>query len=247
MSNEDRVETIKSSKFSLGKLLPLVVLAAGFGAFFAFGLDEYVSLEQLRENRETLQQLVAENLLLMALIYIGIYALMVAFSVPGALIATLTGGFLFGTLVGGFVTVFAATIGASIVFLAAKTALGDVLRAKAGPTIQKMEAGFRENAFSYLLVLRLVPLFPFFLVNLAPAFLGVPLRTYVLATFFGIIPGTFVFASVGNGLGAIFDRGGEPDLGIIFQPEVLIPILGLAVLSLVPVIYRRFSKNKATS
>ena len=97
------------------------------------------------------------------------------------------------------------------------------------------------------MVLRLVPLFPFFLVNLAPAFLGVPLRTYAVATFFGIIPGTFVFSSVGNGLGAIFDRGGEPDLGIIFQPEVLLPILGLAALSLVPVIYRRFSKDKAAS
>ncbi|MEQ9519384.1 MAG: TVP38/TMEM64 family protein [Parvibaculum sp.] len=247
MSENETAEGKAPGKFSLGKLLPLVVLAAGFAAFFAFGLNEYVSLEQLRANRETLQQLVVENLALMALVYIGIYALMVAFSVPGALVATLTGGFLFGTLLGGFFTVFAATIGATIVFIAAKTALGDMLRAKAGPSLQKMEEGFRENAFSYLLVLRLVPLFPFFLVNLAPAFLGVQLRTYVAATFVGIIPGTFVFSSVGNGLGAIFDRGDEPDLGIIFQPEVLIPILGLAVLSLVPVIYRRFSKDKATS
>ena len=241
-------ENVPAAKgFSFGKLIPLVVLAAGFAAFFLLGLDDYVSLEKLQANRETLQQLVTENLLLMALIYIGIYALMVAFSVPGALVATLTGGFLFGTWFGVFFTVIAATIGATIVFLAAKTALGDVLRAKAGPGIQKMEQGFRENAFSYLMVLRLVPLFPFFLVNLAPAFLGVPLRTYAVATFFGIIPGTFVFSSVGNGLGAIFDRGGEPDLGIIFQPEVLLPILGLAALSLVPVIYRRFSKDKAAS
>ena len=108
-----------------------------------------------------------------------------------------------------------------------------------------MEAGFQKNAFSYLMVLRLVPLFPFFLVNLAPAFLGVKLRTFMVATFFGIIPGTFVFASVGNGLGAIFDEGGEPNLGIIFQPEVLGPILALAALSLVPVIYKRFSKDEA--
>jgi len=171
--------------------------------------------------------------------------LLVAFSVPGALIATLTGGFLFGTLSGGLYTIVGATIGATIVFLAARTALGDLLRAKAGPGIRKMEEGFAKNAFSYLLVLRLVPLFPFFLVNLAPAFLGVRLRTYVVATFFGVIPGTFVFASVGNGLGAVFDSGEDPNLGIIFQPEVLLPILGLAALSLVPVAYQYFSRNKS--
>jgi uncharacterized membrane protein YdjX (TVP38/TMEM64 family) len=234
-----------ATSFDWKKLWPLVVLAAGAAAFFGFGLNEYVTLDALKDNRETLQTLVAENLVLAAAVYIAIYTLMVAFSVPGALIATLTGGFLFGTVFGGLFTVIGATLGATIVFLAAKTALGDALRAKAGPGIRKMEEGFQENAFSYLLVLRLVPLFPFFLVNLAPAFLGVPLRTYVVATFFGIIPGTFVFASVGNGLGAVFDAGNDPNLGIIFQPEILGPILGLAALSLIPVIYRRFSKNKS--
>lgn len=204
-----------------------------------------MTLDALKENRAALQTLVAENVVLAAAVYIAIYTVMVAFSVPGALIATLTGGFLFGTVFGGFYTVIGATIGATIVFLAAKTALGDALRAKAGPGIRKMEEGFRENAFSYLMVLRLVPLFPFFLVNLAPAFLGVPLRTYVIATFFGIIPGTFVFASVGNGLGAVFDAGDDPNLGIIFQPEILGPILGLAALSLVPVLYRRFSNKQS--
>jgi len=224
---------------------PLVVLAAGAVAFFAFGVNDYVTLDALKENRAALQTLVAENVVLAAAVYIAIYTLMVAFSVPGALIATLTGGFLFGTIFGGLYTVVGATIGATIVFLAAKTALGDALREKAGPGIRKMEEGFRENAFSYLMVLRLVPLFPFFLVNLAPAFLGVPLRTYVIATFFGIIPGTFVFASVGNGLGAVFDAGDDPNLGIIFQPEILGPILGLAALSLVPVLYRRFSNKQS--
>lgn len=235
----------QSASFAWKKLWPLVLLGAGAVAFFGFGLNDYVTLDALKENRQTLQTLVAENIVLAAAVYIGIYTLMVAFSVPGALVATLTGGFLFGTIFGGLFTVAGATMGATIVFLAAKSALGDALRAKAGPGIRKMEDGFRENAFSYLMVLRLVPLFPFFLVNLAPAFLGVRLRTYVVATFFGIIPGTFVFASVGNGLGAVFDAGGDPDLGIIFQPEVLLPILGLALLSLIPVAYRRFSKNKS--
>lgn len=235
----------KQSGFSLGRLIPLVVLAAGLVAFFVLDLGQYVTLDALKENREFLQTFVAENTALAFTVYMAVYTVMVAFSLPGALIATLTGGFLFGTIFGGLATVVAATVGATIVFLIAKTALGDMLRAKAGPGIQKMEAGFQKNAFSYLMVLRLVPLFPFFLVNLAPAFLGVKLRTFVVATFFGIIPGTFVFASVGNGLGAIFDEGGEPNLGIIFQPEVLGPILALAALSLVPVIYKRFSKEEA--
>ena len=169
------------------------------------------------------------------------YIAMVAFSLPGGLVATLTGGFLFGTVFGGLLTVFGATIGATAIFLAAKTALGETLREKAGPKLRKLEDGFGKNAFSYMLVLRLVPVFPFFLVNLAPAFLGVPLRTYVVATFLGIIPGTFVFASLGNGLGAVFDAGRDPDLGLIFEPEILGPILALALLALLPVVYRRFA------
>jgi uncharacterized membrane protein YdjX (TVP38/TMEM64 family) len=109
-----------------------------------------------------------------------------------------------------------------------------------------MEAGFRENAFNYLLVLRLIPLFPFWLVNLVPAFLGVPLRTYVVATLLGIIPGSLVYASVGNGLGVVFDQGDTPDLGIIFKPAILGPILGLAALALLPVVYRRYkARSKA--
>ncbi len=122
-----------------------------------------------------------------------------------------------------------------------KLSVGDALRARAGPKLRKLEEGFGENAFSYMLVLRLVPIFPFFLVNLAPAFLGVRLGTYVLATFIGIMPGTFVFASLGNGLGAVFDAGREPDLGLIFEPQIIGPILALALLALVPVVYRRFA------
>ncbi len=118
------------------------------------------------------------------------------------------------------------------------------LRRRAGPWIGRLEAGFRENALSYLLVLRLVPLFPFWLVNLVPAFLGVPLTTYALGTFVGIIPGSFVYASVGNGLGAVFDAGGTPDLTIIFEPEILLPIIGLSLLALIPVVYKKF-KGKA--
>ena len=122
--------------------------------------------------------------------------------------------------------------------------IGETLRAKAGPRIRRMEEGFRADALSYLLVLRLIPLFPFWLVNIVPAFLGVPVRTYVLGTFIGIIPGSFVYASVGNGLGAVFEAGGTPDLGIVFTPAILLPIVGLAVLALLPVAYRKYRARR---
>ena len=142
--------------------------------------------------------------------------------------------------------VVGATIGATLLFLAAKTALGDALRARAGGFVKKMEDGFRKNAFNYLLFLRLVPAFPFWLVNLVPAFLGVTLRTYVVATFIGIIPGAIVYTSVGNGLGAVFDAGESPDFGIIFRPEILLPIVGLAVLALVPVLYQKLTSKSSS-
>lgn len=229
-------------RFSIRRLWPLAILALGFGLFFALGLHRYVTLDMLRDNRQALTQWVEANRLWAIVVYMGLYALMVAFSLPGALVATLTGGFLFGAVLGGAATVVAATAGATVLFIAAKSALGDLLRAKAGSAVARMEEGFRANAFSYLLFLRLVPAFPFWLVNLAPAFLGVRLSTFVGATFIGIVPGTFVFASLGAGLGAVFERGEEPNLGLIFEPRVILPILALALLSLVPALYRRFRK-----
>ena len=136
--------------------------------------------------------------------------------------------------------VFAATAGATILFVAAKTALGDPLRARAGPFLKRMEDGFRENALSYLLVLRLIPAFPFFVVNLVPAFLGVRIETYVLGTFIGIIPGTFVYASVGSGLGAIFDSGEHFSVNSILNNEILSALVGLAILALLPIAYKKW-------
>lgn len=237
--------TAGSPVFSIKRLWPLGVLLAGLGTFFAFDLDKYLSFEALRDNRVLLGEWIAANEWLALLVFGVLYVAVVAFSLPGATVMTLGGGFLFGPYVAVPIVVFAATIGATILFLAARTALGDVLRAKAGPVLRKMEAGFREDELNYMFVLRLVPLFPFFLVNLAPAFLGVSLRNYVIATLFGIIPGVLVFSMVGNGLGVVFDAGGTPDLGIIFRPEILLPILGLAVLALIPVIYRRMQGAKS--
>jgi len=231
--------------FSLGRLWPLGLLLAGLAGFFAFDLDAYLNFETLRENRAFLSEWTSTHQLLSIMVYASIYIAVVAFSLPGGAVMTITGGFLFGPVLATSVTVVSATIGATLLFLAAQTALGDVLRAKAGPAMQKMQEGFRKNELSYMFVLRLVPLFPFFIVNLTPAFLGVSLRSYVIATLFGIIPGTFVFTLVGNGLGTVFDVGGMPDLGIIFRPEILLPILGLAGLALIPVVYRHFWGTRA--
>ena len=175
-----------------------------------------------------------------ALAFTVLYAVVVALSVPGGAFLTVTGGFLFGLGLGTVYSVIGAMIGATGVFLACRTALGDALRRRAGPFLRRMEAGFCENALSYLLVLRLVPIFPFWLVNLVPAFLGVSLRNFVAGTIMGIIPGTFVFTSVGSGLGAVLDMGMTPDLSILFKPDVIVPILGLAALALVPVFYKRW-------
>ncbi len=228
----------------LYRLLPLAVLGAGLVAFFALDLDRFAGLDALREHRGWLTGQAENNPLLTGLGFMAIYALVVAFSIPGGALLTVTAGFLFGTVPAAVCVVAGATLGATGLFLAARTALGGVLRAKAGPALRRMEEGFRENALNYLLVLRLIPLFPFWLVNLVPAFLGVSLRVYVIGTFFGIIPGTFVYASLGNGLGAILDAGDTPDLGVIFMPDILIPIVGLAVLALLPVVYKKIKARR---
>lgn len=227
------------------RFLPILLLLAGLILFFALGLHRYASFSTLSEQRSALLEWVARLGALAPVVFIGAYIAVVAFSLPGATILTLAGGFVFGALWGGIYAVIGATIGAVVVFIAARTAFGDALRARAGSSIDRMEEGFRRDALSYLLVLRLIPIFPFFLVNLVPAFLGVALPTYVTATFFGIMPGTFVYASVGAGLGAVFDAGGEPDLGIVFSAPVLLPLIGLAVLALAPVAYRRIQARRA--
>jgi uncharacterized membrane protein YdjX (TVP38/TMEM64 family) len=221
------------------RFLPLGILVLAVVVVLASGLADYLSFEQLKENRSRLLDFVDRHALLAPLLFMAIYAAVIALSIPGGAVLTLTGGFLFGIALATLYVVVAATAGASLVFLAAKTALGDSLRAKAGPWLRRMEAGFRENALNYLLFLRLIPIFPFWLVNLVPAFLGVPFPTFVIATLLGIIPGTLVYASVGNGLGAVFEAGQSPDLGIIFRPAILLPIIGLAVLAVLPVAYRK--------
>ena len=229
--------------FSPRRLVPVGALVLGAIAFFALGLDEYLTLEALRDHRAVLTGFVGAYPIVAPLVFIALYALAVAFSVPVGAVMTIAGGFLFGGVFGTLWVVIAATIGATAVYLIAKTALGEALRAKAGPWLAKLESGFQENALSYLLVLRLIPLFPFFVVNLVPAFLGVRLRTYTIATALGIVPGSFVFASVGAGLGSLFDMamGGEIALSGILTPEIVTALVGLAVLSLLPIAYKKYT------
>jgi uncharacterized membrane protein YdjX (TVP38/TMEM64 family) len=227
------------------RLLPLVALGLAAALILGLGLDKYLTFEALRENRAWLAGFVERHMIGAALLFVAIYALATAVSLPGGALLSIAGGFLFGPWLGTGWIVIGATIGATAVFLIARTALGDALRARAGPALKKMEAGFRENALSYLLVLRLIPLFPFFLVNLVPAFLGVGLRTYVIGTFVGIVPGALVFAFAGAGLGSVFDSAESFSASSILTPEVMVALGGLSVLALLPVAYKKVKAARA--
>jgi uncharacterized membrane protein YdjX (TVP38/TMEM64 family) len=229
-------ETSPQNGISARRLVPLGILVAAGIAFVALGGHHYLTFAALAKNRDWLCSLVQRWGFVAAALYIAVYAGLVALSVPGAAVLTIAGGFLFGTWLGALYAVVGATLGATGIFLAARAGLGGLAR-RAGPLIGKLEAGFRANAFNYLLALRLFFIVPFWLVNLVPALVGVRLSTFILATFFGIIPGTFVYASLGNGLGSVV---GEPGLAVLLRLNVLGPIIGLVILALIPVGYKRW-------
>jgi uncharacterized membrane protein YdjX (TVP38/TMEM64 family) len=226
------------------RVLPVVGLVAVMVTFFVFDLQHWFTLDALTLHHHQLQQFQTNHAVIAPLVYVLLYIGVVAFSLPGGTLMTLVGGFLFGAWQGSLLTVVAATTGASLLFLLAKTTWGDVLIKKVGPSLRQMQQGFADNALSYMFVLRLVPVIPFFLVNLAPAFLGVSLRVYVIATFFGIMPATFVFSLAGSGFGQILEQGGMLTLQGILTPHIVAALFGLAGLALMPVFYRRyFQKN----
>lgn len=249
---------------ALRRWLPLLVLAAVAALVFAMGWHRQLTIENIAANRDRLQELIAAHKVLALLAYVVIYTATVSLSLPGSLLLTLTGGLLFGWFVGGLATVVAATIGATIIFLIARTALGETLARKAGPSLVKLSDGFQRNALSYLLFLRLVPAFPFFLVNLAPALLGVPLRTYVIGTFFGIIPGTFAFASAGAGLDGVIASAKSQyeacvtaqgaaackltiSLSNLINTQTKIAFVLLGLVALIPVAFKSWSKRHANA
>ena len=227
------------------RALPLLLLVVLAVAAWASGVTDYLSWAELARQQTTLRQAVADWPVLMPLAYIAIYAFFVALSLPQAVVVTITGGLLFGTLAGGALAVTGATIGAIILFLLAKSAFGTTMADRGGAFLQKVRDGLERDGFNYLLAIRLIPVFPFWLVNLAAALGGMRLGPYALATLIGIAPGTFVFASIGAGIGSVLATGGQPDLSIILSWPVLGPLLGLAALSLLPVAWRHWRKADA--
>ena len=222
------------------KRLPLIAIAIA-AVVGAFTLKDYLSFQALAENREALIAFRDANYLATVLVFIAAYVIIVGFSLPGATIATLTGGFLFATFPGALFNVIGATLGATLIFQAARWGFGEKLGAKlegADGAVKKIKDGIDENQWSMLFLIRLVPAVPFFLANLIPSFLEVPLHRFVISTFLGIIPGAVVYTSVGAGLGEVFARGETPNLGIIFEPHILLPILGLCALAVLPIIIK---------
>lgn len=226
--------------------LPLIGIAL-VAIIGAFTLKDYLSFEALAANREALIAFRDANYLLSVLVFVSVYVVIVAFSLPGATMATLTGGFLFATFPGALFNVTGATIGATVIFLAARWGFGERLGAKlegSDGIVKKIKDGIDENQWSMLFLIRLVPAVPFFMANLIPSFLEVPLSRFVISTFLGIIPGAVVYTSVGAGLGEVFARGETPNLGIIFEPHILLPILGLCALAALPVVLKAIRGQK---
>jgi uncharacterized membrane protein YdjX (TVP38/TMEM64 family) len=245
----------------LRRFLPLAVLVLATGLVFATGAHRHLSLDALIAHRDRLQAFVTERAALALAAYALVYVGVVALSIPGAAVLTVLGGFLFGWFLGGIMAVLAATAGSTLVFLIARTSLGEGLARKAGPRLKKLADGFREDAFAYLLFLRLVPLFPFWLVNLASALLGVELATFVWTTFLGIMPATFAFAFAGMGLEsvvaahqAVYEScvaSGAQSCIMRVRPtdlvtrELVLALAALGLLALLPVLVKRWRSRKA--
>ncbi|MEY8829308.1 TVP38/TMEM64 family protein [Sedimentitalea sp. XS_ASV28] len=220
--------------------LPLLLILC-IALVGSFTLRDYLSFDTLRENREALLAFRDQNLVGLAVGFFAIYVIIVAFSLPGAAVASVTGGFLFGLAGGTALNVLAATVGASAIFLAARTGLGATLSRKIDAsegTAGRIRDGLRDHEINVLLLMRLVPAVPFFVANLLPALVGVKFGNFLWTTAIGIIPGAIVFTWIGVGLGEVFDRGETPDLSLLWEPHIIGPILGLCVLAALPIVIR---------
>lgn len=239
---------------------PLIVVTIAMAGVFALGAHEQFTLEGVVAQRDRFHTFLDDHRTLAIFIYVVLYAVAVALSVPGGLILTVAGGLLFGWLWGGLAAVVGASTGATIVFLVARSAAGEALAERVGPWMGKLSEGFKEEALSYMLFLRLVPAFPFWFVNIAPALLGVPLRTYVIGTILGIIPATFAFASAGAGLDSVVlaakqnhaacvaVKGADAckmkiHLGSLLTKELILALVLLGFVSLIPVALKRWRKS----
>lgn len=222
----------------------LIVVTASLGLIFLRGS---LSFEALAQNRDALLGFRDAHYLQAVVLFMLAYVAIVALSLPGATVATLTGGFLFGLFPGVVFNVLAAGTGAVAIYLAARAGLGAEVSARiaaSGGAVARLQRGLQRNVWSALFTMRLVPAVPFFVSNLLPAFAGVALWPFAVTTYLGIIPGGLVFTSVGAGLSEVFAKGGQPDLGTILTPGVLVPLLGLAGLTALPLILRAFQRNE---
>ena len=263
MAIEQRGSAESCLRSRLRRFAPVVVVLLAMVLVFASGAHRHLSLETLVRHRMAIDGFLDHHMVAALGAFIAIYIVVVSLSIPGALFLTITSGILFGTLIGGTASVIGATTGATVIFLVARSACGENLVRRAGPLACKLAAGFRANAFSYLLFLRFVPAFPFFLVNLVPAIAGVKLRTFVAATAIGIVPATFAFAFFGSGLDSVLAAQEGPyraclaagrtecpihfDIGAIMTPQLLAAFAALGALALIPVLVKRLRARHARS
>jgi uncharacterized membrane protein YdjX (TVP38/TMEM64 family) len=246
------------------RLAPLAAVVAATGIVLLMGWHRQVTAENIVALRDRFHFILAEHPFLSVTAYVVIYAVLASLSLPGCPIVTATGGLMFGWLIGGAAAVIGATMGATVLFLIARSAVGSILSERTAPWLAKLRQGFKDDALSYLLFLRLVPAFPFWFVNIAPAVLGVPVRTYVIGTFFGIIPATFAFASAGAGLDSVImaakadharcmaEKGTDAcHLSIhassLVTKEFLLALLLLGIVALIPVALRRWRTRHAAA
>lgn len=238
---------VSKDKNGFLRLLPVIVIMAGLGIGYAFGLQNYLSLAYLGESRAGLTAYVEAHFFQSVAMFMGVYILATAFSFPAASILTIFGGFLFGWLAAGSMVVISATLGASILFLATRSAFGDFLRQRVKGRASALAEGFKKDAFSYLLVLRFAPVFPFFFINIASALFNVPLRTFAAATFIGIIPGTFAYAFLGQGVGSVIDAaqkaGTEAKISDLVTPQITLAFACLAIVAAIPIIIKKLRKS----
>ncbi|HXV30078.1 MAG TPA: TVP38/TMEM64 family protein [Sinorhizobium sp.] len=245
------LESKAAARRSPWRFVPFALLIAGGVAGYALGLQRYMSLSALVDHREALSAYVGAYPVRSGMAFFVVYVAAVVFSIPAAWVLTMSAGFLFGCLAGGAIAILAATLGASLLFLAARGALGDLLRRRAGRLPERLAEGFRRHAFHYLLILRLAPIFPFFIVNIAPAFFDVKLRTFAIATLLGIVPGAFAYAWLGCGLDEVVAHaaasGRALSLSDFATRHISLALLLLALIAALPLAYRRIqSRRKGT-
>lgn len=254
--NTKPAEPVINKKRGITRFIPLLVLVVVIVAFFASGLHHKISFDEIAIRYGELSVLVGEHPVMSAFAAIGIYAAATAISFPAAWLLTVTVGLIFGWMVGGVFVTFGATLGACILFAAARYALADFFRAQAGGVLNRMAKGFRQDATSYMLALRLAPVFPFTLINVVPAILGVPFFTFAWTTFVGIIPGVIAYAYAGEGLRSIVVQRAEACAanvapcgealtpGDLVTPQILIAFALLGGVSLIPVLVKWLRRTK---